>query len=192
MHSIRCADRHSAAPPPYPVPAAARPAAPAADSAACENAPGAASPAAPEVPRAAVPAAPPQRGAGPLPPGGRLLTRADGWIIALGLITGLLLWVCAWRSESPGQEVLISAGGRLWARAPLAAPARYEVPGPRGLTVVAIQEGRVRILSSPCPEQRCIHSGSISRRGALLVCVPNRVVVRLTGTAASPYDLITE
>ena len=66
------------------------------------------------------------------------------------------------------------------------------MPGPRGVTLVAIQEGRARIITSPCPEQRCIHSGAISRRGSLLVCVPNRVVVRVTGTAASPYDLITE
>jgi len=50
----------------------------------------------------------------------------------------------------------------------------------------------VRIEASHCPQKICVHSGAIRRSGELLVCVPNRVVVRINGGTEHPFDLITQ
>ena len=121
-----------------------------------------------------------------------LLTRADKWPLGLGLIIGLLLSELLLPGRERGREVLIEARGRLFVRAYLDTPARYEVPGPLGTTVVEVGEGAVRVISSPCPEKHCVRSGAVRRQGGLIVCVPNRVVVRIPGDIGGSLDMITE
>lgn len=57
-----------------------------------------------------------------------------------------------------------------------------------GYTVVAefCPDGMpgVRILSSDCPNQDCVHMGIITRAGQCVVCLPSRIVIRLEGGAA--------
>ena len=48
----------------------------------------------------------------------------------------------------------------------------------------------VRVVSSDCPTQDCVHTGQISRAGQSIVCVPAHIVITLAGTDAD-YDLIT-
>lgn len=129
----------------------------------------------------------PDRPAGAAP----WLTRADGWILGLALLAGVLLWGVLLTGRGLGNEVLIESGGRLYARAHLDHPAHYAIPGPLGVTRLEIRDGRARIIASPCPEQRCVHSGAIQRRGSLIVCVPNRVVVRIAD-GGNPLDMVTE
>ena len=46
--------------------------------------------------------------------------------------------------------------------------------------------------SSDCPTQDCVHTGTISRSGQSIVCLPARIVIQLTGGAAdsSGVDIV--
>ena len=48
----------------------------------------------------------------------------------------------------------------------------------------------VRVVSSDCPTQDCVHTGQISRAGQSIVCLPAHIVITLAGAPAD-YDLIT-
>ena len=48
----------------------------------------------------------------------------------------------------------------------------------------------VRVVSSDCPTQDCVHTGQISRAGQSIVCLPAHIVITLAGADAG-YDLIT-
>lgn len=37
----------------------------------------------------------------------------------------------------------------------------------------------IRMISSPCPDKICIRQGWINKAGETIVCLPNRVVIRL-------------
>jgi hypothetical protein len=58
---------------------------------------------------------------------------------------------------------------------PLDAEDTVTVPGPLGNTVVAIHNGRVRVLSSPCGNQTCVVQGDIKAAGQWIACLPNNV-----------------
>lgn len=77
-------------------------------------------------------------------------------------------------------SVVISGNGQEWVY-PLNEDRRVEVPGPLGTTVVEVQQGGARIVSSPCPNQTCVAAGSIERAGQWLACLPNQVFVRIEG-----------
>ncbi len=66
------------------------------------------------------------------------------------------------------------------------------VDGLLGPSVVRVVGGRVRIESAPCPGQICVARGWLRAVGDLAVCVPNHVVVHLTGDAPPRFDGITQ
>lgn len=44
---------------------------------------------------------------------------------------------------------------------------------------VTVKDGRVTISESTCPDRVCVNSGSISRGGEIIVCVPAAVTVEI-------------
>ena len=52
------------------------------------------------------------------------------------------------------------------------------------------EAGRIRVLHSDCPSQDCVHTGWVSRSGGQIICLPNRLVVTVTGGAAEA-DAVT-
>jgi len=68
---------------------------------------------------------------------------------------------------------------------PINQTVREEIPGLLGNTVVELQEGRARVVSSPCANQLCVSAGAIHRRGQWIACLPNGIFVRVEATGAS-------
>lgn len=51
------------------------------------------------------------------------------------------------------------------------------------INVVTVQDGRMAVTQSDCPGEDCVHSGWVSSPGRSVVCLPNRVELRLTGSS---------
>jgi hypothetical protein len=63
----------------------------------------------------------------------------------------------------------------------LPADTTLTVGGPVGETRIEIRGLAVRVVESDCPGRLCVRAGAISSPGQAIACLPNRVVVRLTG-----------
>jgi hypothetical protein len=59
---------------------------------------------------------------------------------------------------------------------------RIQVGDGREATLEISESGRVRVTESTCPDKICVRTGWISRPGQSIVCLPNRVVVRIEGS----------
>ena len=59
-----------------------------------------------------------------------------------------------------------------------------------GKISIEIDNGRARVSAADCPDQFCVRSGWISSPGQSIVCLPNRLTVRVLG-ADSAVDLVT-
>lgn len=57
----------------------------------------------------------------------------------------------------------------------------YNVPDVPYEISLTIEPGRICVDHSNCPNQDCVHSGWASQAGSQLVCLPNRMLVSLTG-----------
>ena len=57
---------------------------------------------------------------------------------------------------------------------------------------IEITAAGVRFAESDCPDQVCVRSGLLTRAGQSAVCLPNRVIVRLTGAAAPAVDAVVK
>ncbi len=71
---------------------------------------------------------------------------------------------------------------------PLDEGARLDVTGPAGVSQVLVEDGRIRVLASPCAQQVCVRRGWLRQVGDVAVCVPNRLVVRVEGEGGPSFD----
>lgn len=124
---------------------------------------------------------------------GRYFTKGDIVIIAAFLCLSVMGLFAAGRFGMGGKHVVVEVDGRRYMEIPLDRDTHEAVTGPLGNTVIVVENGEVHIDSSPCPNQHCVHMGSISHCGELLVCVPNRVVVSIKGGGeAEQMDGVTQ
>ncbi len=107
--------------------------------------------------------------------------KGDAAAIAGVLLAALLLAVFLLLPRTDGRvTVRIFLGGKLLQEMPLDQDAEYTVRGEYTNHVV-VRDGRVSVDESDCPGEDCVHSGWISRPGRSVVCLPNRMEVRLEG-----------
>ena len=110
------------------------------------------------------------------------LTLADRLLIA-GLSAAIVVLLVADYRVEPGQRVLVQSAddARVY---DLADQAVHSVTGPLGVSQVEVGPQGVRMVSSPCRQQRCVLRRWALRRGDAIVCVPNKVVLTLLGEHA--------
>lgn len=109
----------------------------------------------------------------------RLFTIWDIFLlILLVALVGLTLYFSL--TPKPGQYVEIYVDGdRLKSAIPLSENAVIEL---EGLTVV-VSEGKVYVQDADCPDKLCEKTGEIKKAGESIICLPNRVVIKISGKA---------
>jgi len=107
-------------------------------------------------------------------------------MILLGIVAVILLagiWV-AYRhfAVRPGGVAIISVDNREVEQVPLRAGGalrRFTVRGTRGNLLVEVDGEHIRVVEAECPDKVCVGMGQKSRPGEVIVCMPNRVIIRV-------------
>ncbi len=115
------------------------------------------------------------------------LVKPGDWMALLGgaVLTGWLAFTF-WQGGAADKAV-IRSGGKVFREVSLRRDATISVPGPLGVSTVAIHDLQARIASDPSPRQLCVHQGWLKQAGEIAICLPNQVSVELVG-ARRKYD----
>ena len=111
-------------------------------------------------------------------------------VLAVVLLTAGSAWWFYGGQTGGARTCVITHRGDEIARFPLPAEETVAVDGTYHLTITASADG-VTVTASDCPGQDCVHTGTISRAGQSIVCLPEQVVIRLEGRAATDDPDIT-
>ena len=57
--------------------------------------------------------------------------------------------------------------------------ATYEIEGVKTKMVIEVKNGYVSVINSGCPDQICVHHTSIKNIDEKIVCLPNKVIIRV-------------
>ncbi|MFB0506233.1 MAG: NusG domain II-containing protein [Thermodesulfobacteriota bacterium] len=120
-----------------------------------------------------------------------MLTLPDKILIGGLVIVTLLSFPTIRHFHHEGKRVVIELDGDVVGNFPLKDDRLLPVEGKLGKTWVKMAEGRVRIVDSPCPYKLCVKSGSIRMSGENLICLPNKVVVRIAGDDGEAVDAVS-
>lgn len=116
-------------------------------------------------------------------------TKYDALVALVVLLLAFALGARYWpaRADAGALTVVVTADGAEIDRFPLGDAERVYTNGGYTLRVAATAEG-VRVAESDCPTHDCVRTGTVSRAGHSIVCLPARVVVSLEGAGA--YDAV--
>ncbi len=70
------------------------------------------------------------------------------------------------------------------ARVPLQKDAVHTVNGPLGPAKLIVKDGQASMESAPCPLKICEAMGPIKDPGQIILCIPNRISVKVEGRRA--------
>ena len=115
--------------------------------------------------------------------------KADLLAIALVAVIAVLVSVVFWTSVSSeeGSTLVVYQEGEMIRELPLEEDTEFVVEGLYKNKVV-VKDGKAFIEESDCPGTDCVHSGAIREAGRSIVCLPNRVELRIEG--ASEVDFV--
>ena len=119
----------------------------------------------------------------------------DGLIVLVVVLLALFCGATVWGGQDEAGElsVVISVDGEEVERCPLTAYPDMEVPySANGYTLyVELTESMfpeawgLCVSHSDCPTQDCVHTGTITRSGQSIVCLPARIVIELESSSGS-------
>jgi hypothetical protein len=103
-------------------------------------------------------------------------------LIAVSVVLGGL----ARAPHDRGAVAVVTVGREQVAALPLDQDVDTVVRGRHGDVHLAVRDGAVRVTSSSCRNKVCVGMGSKRRRGEIIACVPNELVVRIVGGEPAP------
>lgn len=115
---------------------------------------------------------------------GRVLLhiKPGDWLTLVIGSAGVAFLILTLWSVEQADKVVIRSGGKVFKEVSLSRNQQIEVPGPLGISLIAIQDRRVRIASDPSPRQYCVRQGWLQQAGEIALCLPNQVSVELVGS----------
>ncbi|HPD01087.1 MAG TPA: NusG domain II-containing protein [Acetivibrio sp.] len=68
-------------------------------------------------------------------------------------------------------------------------PWEYTVSGDYSNTIL-VERGRVRFKEADCPDEVCVDTGWLYKKGDMAVCLPNRIMIKIEGEPED-VDIVT-
>ena len=110
-----------------------------------------------------------------------------GFVIMLAILIGVVFWIKTGNGE--GNTVVVYREGEKIQELSLNKNTEVFIENSYTNKLV-VKDKKVAIVESDCPGLDCVHSGWISGKGRSLVCLPNRVEIRIEGEVDSEVDFI--
>lgn len=109
-------------------------------------------------------------------------------LVLVAAAAGILWYVFGY--SRPGTMVEISMNGETAGRYPLAESREIFLPSEENRTnQLVIADGKAWMQWADCPDQICVEHAAISHEGEEIVCLPNRIVVRIVDSGGKEQSL---
>ena len=120
------------------------------------------------------------------------ISQGDLKLILALLLAGAMVAAFSFFARQDGHDAVVERDGQVVARVPLARDGLYPIEADGTVTnLLRVEGGAIRMEEADCPDHLCIHKGAIRYVGDSIICLPNRVVVRIAGSDALDLDAVT-
>lgn len=90
--------------------------------------------------------------------------------------------------------VEVYSEGKLYKKLPLnknSEEISFTINNELGENVIEIDKGQVKIIDADCPDQICVKAHAIGKSGESIICLPNKLVVKITGEGKQETDEVS-
>lgn len=104
-------------------------------------------------------------------------------LVVLLAVAALGFYFFYFRNRPQGDQVQITIDGTVYGTYSLSREQEIQIPDASGTTtnVLSIKDGKAKMIEANCPDKLCEYQNAISKSGESIICLPNKVVVTVTG-----------
>lgn len=117
--------------------------------------------------------------------------KADFVLMIALIVVGIASSAAVSLSSSLGDKVVIEVKSSIYGTYSLGEDRTIKIKSGDSTNTVRIKNGKVSMIESSCKNQICVHHSPIDKTGQSIICLPNRVVVRIEGKGDNEYDAIS-
>lgn len=117
----------------------------------------------------------------------------DGLVVVAVIAMAVLVAVVFYGNKRNNGDLtaVVTVGNNVVDSLPLSGAESTHIYSNNGYTLLISVSGKgVCVQSSDCPSQDCVHTGTITRAGQSIVCLPAQIVIHLEGTSTNAPDVI--
>lgn len=116
-----------------------------------------------------------------------------GDFVVIGIILILSLVIYFFTTKKPENSnnkiVEITVDGKIYKEFPLSKKSEsINIDTKYGHNIVKVEDGLVYMYESDCKDQICVHMGKISDVGDNIICLPNRLLVKIVSDSDDDTD----
>ena len=117
--------------------------------------------------------------------------KKNDWIlVGIVLVIALACYLInSFVIHSSGASVTVTVNGEVYGTYALSEEQEIDINGTNHLS---IRNGKADMTDADCPDKLCVHQRAISRDRETIVCLPNRIVVEVTGAKEPSFDSIAK
>ena len=114
-------------------------------------------------------------------------------IIVLLMLVAALSGVWWYSLGAQGVRFIIEQDGEVVYSSYFDKEGLVSIEGPLGPTEVAFNSEGAWVNAATCPQRFCMAMGTIARAGEVIACVPNRLLIRVSGDKEEgSYDFLSQ
>lgn len=101
-----------------------------------------------------------------------------GDLILIAILIVSIVLTCVFANKEQASQAQVYIDGKLKYSLDLSVDKEIEILD--GAMTLVVENNSIKVKESNCPEQVCVHSSSISIDGGMIICLPNKVVIKVT------------
>lgn len=120
------------------------------------------------------------------------MNRNDKLLIGVLLVIALSFsFVYQYFVKEEGSQIVITVDGKEYRSLSLQEDTELLIEGANsGTNSLQVKEGAVKMVEATCPDLVCVHQREIRYNGESIICLPNKVVIKIVSGEENEVDAV--
>lgn len=119
------------------------------------------------------------------------MKKTDLFLIIGALLAAGIVFLVLQLTAQEGAVVQVVEDGTVIAEFDLDEDTTYEIVTDGGTNTLVIEDGKASVTDADCADKICVKHSSISKNGESIICLPHKIMVRISGGEESDVDAIS-
>ncbi|OSB10169.1 hypothetical protein B2H97_09370 [Paraclostridium bifermentans] len=111
-------------------------------------------------------------------------------ILSVLIIIGVWISFSFFKNQDKGEKIVIYLDNKVYKEIPIDATEDINIKTDSGFNKIKIHDKGVEVVDASCPDKVCVKTGFIDKSNKNIVCIPNKVSIKIISNEKNDIDTI--